>query len=199
MFQRRRCCVFDSPGLPNDSAGYPGLMYGLRGTTPSVLCFFWFIRHKRFYCKRAFTEKAQHLRRWISLRTFPRGRRGTSLPRAIKGTTRTELRGESIHGSEHIHWNIDIKLTLLHRYNICNGGYIHWNIGITPMELRGYNIQNSGYIHWNVGIKPILLYRYNIHHGRYIHWDINTIPLALRISIFVAANGLIRGDDIVDN
>ena len=25
VFQRRRCCVFDSPGLPNDSAGYPGL------------------------------------------------------------------------------------------------------------------------------------------------------------------------------
>ena len=34
MFQRRRCCAFDSPGLPNDSAGYPGLMYGLLGTTP---------------------------------------------------------------------------------------------------------------------------------------------------------------------
>ena len=67
------------------------------------------------------------------------------------------------------------------------------------MELRGYNIQNGGYIHWNVGIKPILLYRYNIHHGRYIQWDINTISLASRISIFVAANGLIRGDDIVDN
>ena len=33
-FQRRRCCAFDSPGLPNDSAGYPGLAYGLRGTTP---------------------------------------------------------------------------------------------------------------------------------------------------------------------
>ncbi|MEZ7713992.1 hypothetical protein [Segatella salivae] len=32
--QRRRCCVFDSPGLPNDSAGYPGLGYGLLGTTP---------------------------------------------------------------------------------------------------------------------------------------------------------------------
>ena len=32
MFQRRRCCAFDSPGLPNDSAGYPGLMYGLWGT-----------------------------------------------------------------------------------------------------------------------------------------------------------------------
>lgn len=67
------------------------------------------------------------------------------------------------------------------------------------MELRGYNIQNSEHIHRNVGIKPILLHRYNIHHGRYIHWDINTIPLALRIRIFVAANGLIRGDDIVDN
>ena len=67
------------------------------------------------------------------------------------------------------------------------------------MELRGYNIQNSGYIHRNAGIKPILLYRDNIHHGRYIHWDINTILLALRIRIFVAANGLIRGDDIVDN
>ena len=33
-FQRRRCCAFDSPGLPNDSVGYPGLTYGLRGTTP---------------------------------------------------------------------------------------------------------------------------------------------------------------------
>ena len=29
MFQHHRCCVFDSPGLPNDSAGYPGLTYGL--------------------------------------------------------------------------------------------------------------------------------------------------------------------------
>ncbi|WP_315448661.1 DNA-directed RNA polymerase [Segatella salivae] len=33
-YQRRRCCAFDSPGLPNDSVGYPGLTYGLRGTTP---------------------------------------------------------------------------------------------------------------------------------------------------------------------
>ena len=34
MFQRRRCCIFDSPGLPNDSAGYPGLTYVVRGITP---------------------------------------------------------------------------------------------------------------------------------------------------------------------
>ena len=29
-----RGSAFDSPGLPNDSAGYPGLAYGLWGTTP---------------------------------------------------------------------------------------------------------------------------------------------------------------------
>ena len=34
MFQRRRCCIFDSPGLPNDSAGYPGLAYVVCGATP---------------------------------------------------------------------------------------------------------------------------------------------------------------------
>ena len=72
-FQRHRCCAFlisslsigkttqrmfaeltnpiggsafDSPGLANDSAGYPGLAYGLWGTTPSVLRFFNFIFSK---------------------------------------------------------------------------------------------------------------------------------------------------------
>ena len=38
--QRCRRCTFDSPGLPNDSAGYPGLGYVVWGTTPSVLRFF---------------------------------------------------------------------------------------------------------------------------------------------------------------
>ena len=94
-YQRRRCCAFDSPGLPNDSAGYPGLMHGLCGTTPSVLRFFWLIRHKMFHYKHAFTEKAQHLWRWISLQTFTRGRLIPHQPRAIKRTTRTELRGET--------------------------------------------------------------------------------------------------------
>ena len=32
--QRHRCYVFDSPGLPNDSVGYPGVGYGLLRTTP---------------------------------------------------------------------------------------------------------------------------------------------------------------------
>ena len=34
MVQRRRCCAFDSPGLPNDSVGYPGLAFVVWGTTP---------------------------------------------------------------------------------------------------------------------------------------------------------------------
>ena len=95
-FQRRRCCAFDSPGLPNNSAGYPGLTYVVRGTTASVLRFLSVIHHERFHCKRAFTEKAQHLRRWISLRTFTRGRLVPRQPRAIKNTTRTELRDKTI-------------------------------------------------------------------------------------------------------
>ena len=113
--QRCKRCTFDSPGLPNDSAGYPGLIYSLRGTTPSVLRFFWLIRHERFHCKRAFIEKAQHLWRWISLRLLTRGWRGTSQPRAIKGTTRTELHHERIYNGRYINWNIGIFCYLLIR------------------------------------------------------------------------------------
>ena len=129
IFQRRRCCAFDSPGLSSDSADYPGLRYCLRGTTPSVLRFLWLIRHKMFLYNHAFTEKAQHLRRWISLRTFTRGRLVPRQPRAIKRTTRTELRGENIHYGGYIHGNIGITPTALHRYNIRHGWCIHWNIG----------------------------------------------------------------------
>ena len=105
IIQRRRCYAFDSPGLPNDSAGYPGLAYGLRGTTPSVLRFLKLIRHEIFHCKRAFTEKAQHLWRWISLWMLTRGRLVPRQPRAIKRTTRTELRGENIYIAKFIHWD----------------------------------------------------------------------------------------------
>ena len=140
MFQRRRCCAFDSPGLPNDSVGYPGLAYGVRGTTPSVLRFFWLIRHEIFHCKRAFTEKAQHLRRWISLRMLTRGRLVPRQPRAIKRTTRTELRRCDIRNGKYIHWNNGAIPTALHRYNIHNGKYIHGNIGIISAGLYHYNI-----------------------------------------------------------
>ena len=103
--QRHRCCAFDSPGLPNGSAGYPGLRYSVRGTTPSVLRFFGLIRHERVHYKRAFIEKAQHLWRWISLRMFTRGRLVPRQPRAIKGTTRTELHHEGIYIAKFIHWD----------------------------------------------------------------------------------------------
>ena len=168
-FQRRRCCAFDSPGLPNDSAGYPGLMYGLRGTTPSVLRFFWLIRHETFYCKRAFTEKAQHLWRWISLRTFTRGRLVPRQPRAIKNTTRTELRGEHIHHARYIHWNISATPTALHRRNIHNGGYIHWNISITPTALQRCNIRNGGCNHCNIAITHTALNNHDIRNNGQIH------------------------------
>ena len=45
MFQRHRSCAFDTPGLPNDSAGYPGFVDGVHGTTPSVLRFLSVIHH----------------------------------------------------------------------------------------------------------------------------------------------------------
>ena len=73
-----------------------GVVLFLRGTTPSVLRFLSVIHHKGFHCKCAFIEKAQHRWRWISLRTFTRGRLVPRQPRAIKGTTRTELRDETI-------------------------------------------------------------------------------------------------------
>ena len=71
---------------------------------------------------------------------FTRGRLVPRQPRAIKGTTRTELRGESIHSGRYIHWNINITPTALHRCNIQNGGYIHWNADITPMVIHDDNI-----------------------------------------------------------
>ena len=109
-YQRRRCCVFDSPGLPNDSAGYPGLAYGLCGTTPSVLSFFWLIRHKSPRYNHAFSKKTQHLWRWISLRTFTQGRLVPRQPWAIKRTTRTELRDENI---------MSVALLIMKRKIVC--------------------------------------------------------------------------------
>ena len=158
IFQRRRCCAFDSPGLPNDSAGYPGLAYVVRGTTPSVLRFFWLIRHESPRYNHAFSEKAQHLQRWISLRTFTRGRRVPRQPRAIKGTTRTELHHEDIY---------IVK-------------YIHWNIGINPTALRCCNIRKGGFIHGNADINPTALQVGNNHLERFIHWKLTAIFMALR-------------------
>ena len=85
-----------------------------------------------FYCKRDFIEKAQHLRRWISLRTFTRGRLVPRQPRAIKRTTRTELHHEGIAIAKYFYWNTGMTPTTLRRCDIHNGEFIHRNTDISP-------------------------------------------------------------------
>ena len=65
---------------------------------PSVLRFLSVIRHEFPRYTHIFTEKAQHLRRCISLQTFSRGRLVPRQPWAIKSTTRTDLRDKTIMG-----------------------------------------------------------------------------------------------------
>ena len=77
------------------------------------------------------------------MRTFTRGRLVPRQPRAIKGTTRTELRDENIRGDR------------------C----IYWNIGITPTALRGEDIHGNRCVHWDINITPMVLHRYNIRNG----------------------------------
>ena len=62
------------------------------------------------------------------MRMFTRGRLVPRQPRAIKSTTRTELRGESIFIAKYIHWNTDITHSALRRYNIHNEKYINCNV-----------------------------------------------------------------------
>ena len=128
-FQRHKCCSFDSPGLPNDSAGYPGLAYVVGGTMPSVLRFLSVIRHEYPRYKPAFSKKAQHLWRWIPLRMLTQGRLVPRQPWAIKRTTPTALHHEGIFIAKYIHGNINIISTALRCYNIHNGIYIHEDIG----------------------------------------------------------------------
>ena len=160
-----------------------------------MLRFFWLIHHESPRYNHAFSEKAQHLQRWISLQTFTRGRLVPRQPRAIKRTTRTELHHEDIYIVKYIRWNIGINPTALRCCNIRKGGFIHGNADIKPMALHGENIRcdrcvhknisatptalydcyihHSGYIHWNIGITATALHRYNIRHGWCIHWNIS--------------------------
>ena len=157
-YQRHRCCAFDSPGLPNDSAGYAGLVYVVWGTTPSVLRILCVIRHESPCYNHVFKEKAQHLWRWISLRTFSRGRLVPRQPWAIKRTTRTEL----------------------HHEGICIAKFFHWNNGAIPTALYRYNIHNGEYIHRNTDITPTALHHERIYIAKFIHWDNSAIPTQLR-------------------
>ena len=76
-----------------------------------------------------------------------RGRLVPRQPRAIKRTTRTELRDENIRGDRCVHWNIGTALTALHHENIHIEKFIHWNTGITPMALLIGNTHNIGCLH----------------------------------------------------
>ena len=51
----------------SEEANAVGVVLFLCGTTPSVLRFLRVIQHKIPHYNHAFIEKAQHLRRWISL------------------------------------------------------------------------------------------------------------------------------------
>ena len=80
------------------------------------------IRHECPRYTHAFLEKAQHLWRWIPLRTFTRGRLVPRQPRAIKSTTRTELRDENIRRDRCVHWNTDttpVALPIGNTHNMC--------------------------------------------------------------------------------
>ena len=81
---------------------------------------------------------------------FTRGRLVPRQPRAIKSTTRTELRNENIRSDRCVHWNIGTTPTALHHEGIHIAKFIHWNTGTIPTALRRYNIHYGGYIHWNV-------------------------------------------------
>ena len=60
-----------------------------------------------------------------------RGRLVPRQPRAIKGTTRTELHHERIYNGRYINWNIDILPMVLQYEDIFIAKYIHRNNGTT--------------------------------------------------------------------
>ena len=74
------------------------------------------------------------------MRTFTRGRLVPRQPRAIKSTTRTELRGESIFIVKYIHRNTDITPTALHHERIYIAKFIHWDNSAIPTQLRDETI-----------------------------------------------------------
>ena len=96
MFQRHRRCAFSAQFAINFGIKKRQSWYKKNVSTPSVLRFLSVIHQESFHYNHVFIEKAQHLRRWISLWMLTRGRLVPRQPRAIKRTTRTELHGETI-------------------------------------------------------------------------------------------------------
>ena len=94
--QRHRCWAFSVQSAINIGMKKCESWYKKNVSTPSVLRFLSVIHHESPHYNHVFSKKAQHRWRWISLRTFTRGRLVPRQPRAIKNTTRTELHGETI-------------------------------------------------------------------------------------------------------
>ena len=128
VFQRRRCCAFSVQFTINFGKKKRQSWYKKNVSTPSVLRFLSVIRHESFRYNHAFSKKAQHRWRWISLRTFPRGRLVPRQSRAIKSTTRTELRGEGIYFAKFIHWDNGAIPTQLRDETI---------VGVTWLIIKG--------------------------------------------------------------
>ena len=157
--QRRRCCAFSAQFAINFGIKKRQSWYKKNVSTPSVLRFLSVIRHESPHYNHVFTEKAQHLRRWIPLQTFTRGWLVPRQPRAIKRTTRTELHHESIYIAK----------------------FIHWNNGAIPTALRDESIHHSGCIHWNIGTFGRLFIRTLV---SIVLWNecFNTIGVAISIA-----------------
>ena len=126
------CCAFSAQFAINFGIKKRQSWYKKNVSTPSVLRFLSVIHHESPHYNHVFSKKAQHLWRWISLRILTRGRLVPRQPRAIKRTTRTELR----------------------RCDIRNGKYIYCNNGAIPTALHQKGIHIAKFIHWNTGIKP---------------------------------------------
>ena len=132
------------------------------------------------------------------MRILTRGRLVPRQPRAIKRTTRTELRDENIRSDRCVHWNIGIIPTALHRCNIRNNKFVHWNIDITPTALHHEYIHNGKFVHWNNSAIPTALHRYNIHYAKYIHRQTITTQMILATNEIYIVGGRIGNNEPVD-
>ena len=71
---------------------------------------------------------------------FTRGRLVPRQPRAIKRTTRTELRCCDIRNGGYIHLDIGITPTALHDESIYFAKFIYWDNSAIPTQLRDETI-----------------------------------------------------------
>ena len=139
--QRRRCCAFSAQFAINFGIKKRQSWYKKNVSTPSVLRFLSVILHESLHYNHVFSEKAQHLWRWISLRMLTRGRLVPRQPRAFKSTTRTELHNKNIFNGGKFHWEFTIMPTVLHHEGCHNVEHIHREIIIIQTRLWGVTFE----------------------------------------------------------